>query len=282
MIELTVAKEPVIIPTCIFSYQKKCENIYEHWQNDFSYIAKYIRKFEYGVIILENFEKYYLLYIDKSGFPNLCGHATIGLINYISNTNFAKDEYLFYTKAGIIRGQKTSNNIQISMPVSNIIETKIKHNLKFVKNAEIVKSGNQYILCELENIQKLNIQKLQEISKQLINKYNVYGIFWYSFITLNNHIDTKSLTIFGKKGQIDLSPCGTGSSSLATLLTKKKILSSDLVLNNYSLNNEKFMVTVSNSEEIRPKLFFNGKVNYSYKNELKFNKLNPNWKIIKL
>jgi hypothetical protein len=282
MWNISVAKEPVLIPDNIFSYHGVTNDIYSEFINAFPNIINEIRKYEYGVVILENFGKLFLLYIDKSCLPNLCGHASIGLVHLFASIFGNNKDFIFNTKAGQIVGKRENETIYIQMPESILHNNLIANKLSFIKNTAIAECGNRFIINEIENINAKNISELQEISINLINQYNVYGVFWFNFININHFIKTQSVTIFGNKGQIDLSPCGTGTSSLAGYLYKTGKLNKNEILNNFSLNNEMFTVQFDKTEPLKSTLSF--KSNIEILEKIHFDKYNNqiNWKLINI
>jgi len=282
MWNILVAKEPVLIPDNIFSYQGVTNDIYSEFINSFPNIINEIRKYEYGIVILENFGKLFLLYIDKSCLPNLCGHASLGLVHLFAGIFGNNKDFIFNTKAGQIVGKRENETIYIQMPESILHNNLIETNLSFIKNTVLAECGNRFIINEIENINSKNISELQEISINLINQYNVYGVFWFNFININHSIKTQSITIFGNKGQIDLSPCGTGTSSLVGYLYKTGKLSKNEILNNFSLNNEMFTVQFDKTEPLKPTLSY--KSNIEILEKIDFDKYNnqTNWKLINI
>lgn len=282
MWNISVAKEPVIIPDYIFSYQNVTNDIYSEFANSFPNIINEIRKYEYGIIILENFGKLFLLYIDKSCLPNLCGHATLGLIHLFNNFFGNSKDFVFDTKAGQIIGKKQNETIFLQMPESFLHENNLNNKLEFVKNTAVVECGNKFIINEIENIRNKNISELQKISIDLINKYDVYGVFWFNFLNIKNSKQTQSVTIFGNKGQIDLSPCGTGTSSLAVYLYKTGKLNKNEILSNFSLNNEMFNVQFEMTKPLKPLLSFTNNIEILEKINFRNYNNQTSWKLINI
>lgn len=279
MWEILVAKEPVFISEFIFSFCEECDDIFSEWTNDFYPVIQQIREHEYGVIIIKKLGELYLLYIDKSCFPNLCGHASFGLSHLLYKNYNYNNTLHFNTKSGKIISKIEENTIILTMPVSRIIELNLIINLPFIKSSSIVECGNSFILIEVKNINNYSVDYLRELSIGLINQHNVYGVFWYSFLDI---LSTRSITVFGKNGQIDLSPCGTGSSSLAALLYAKKILSLGEKLENYSLSNDKFTVEIKENNSIQPSLYSSNNIEIIKKHKFNIPVTNKNWQLINL
>ena len=196
---------------------------------------------------------YGIIFMDGGGYLNMCGHGTIGAMTIAVETGIveAKEpitKVVQEAPAGIVRGEvSVEDGVAKKVSFTNVpsflykedqeVELegygKIKFDISFGGSFFAIVDVNQVgIEIIPENAGKLNELgiKLRDIINEEIEVAHptldhiktVDLIEWYSE-TDNPKASLKNCVVFGQ-GQVDRSPCGTGTSAkLATLYKKGKL-----------------------------------------------------------
>ena len=203
MWHLSVAKESILIADYIFKCKKSLKTdkeVFELWEKDFKFLTKIIRKYEFGAVVIDYENRLYLLFIDKSGFPLMCGYTTVGVTYLLSSINNFGVNYDLITKAGKVSGlieKENKNFISVKMPFAEVLSKKIDVNCRIATRADIAKCGNSFVLCRTNNLIEHTIKEIKNYSANIKSKYPVDGVLWYSILSSNeNRIKTRSITIF--------------------------------------------------------------------------------------
>lgn len=98
--EVRVAGEPVFIPQLIFT--KTClheEQGADEWCAAHPHVLAALRRYEFSAVCLRIGAQFWLVYLDRTGSPALCGHATLGVVYSLSSRLHVQIEQLM-TRAG--------------------------------------------------------------------------------------------------------------------------------------------------------------------------------------
>ncbi len=215
----------------------------------------------FGAIITEPFHEEAqmgVIFMDSGGYLNMCGHGSIGVITMLIEEGFIEaEEPITYvnldTPAGLIKAkarvkkrkvQEVSiinvpsflykSDIEVEVPSLGKVPLDIAFGGSFFA---LVDAANIGVNLSLENTEKLikyglairdtineNITVVHPTNPS-INRVDLVEI--YDKPT-SDEADLKNVVVFGR-GQIDRSPCGTGTSAkLATLYAKGKIKINEL------------------------------------------------------
>lgn len=191
-----------------------------------------------------------VIFMDSGGYLNMCCHGSMGVATLLVEGGYVKiEEPITYvtldTPAGLINAEvQVKNKKTLGVSITNVPSFLYKRDLK-IEIANIGKisldisfGGSFFALVNVEDLNLSlstdNIDKLvkygleirdalnKEISlvhptNPCINKVDLVEIYGES---CNGEADLKNVVIFGT-GQVDRSPCGTGTSAkLATLYGK--------------------------------------------------------------
>ncbi len=196
---------------------------------------------------------YGVIFMDSGGYLNMCGHGIIGVTNVILETGMIPgkegiNEVVFDTPAGLIKVEARMENQQVEeVSFINAPAFLFMENYEFQLaegkslRADIAFGGNFFAIV---NCKDLGISVDPKYSSELLK----YGLEIRGILNRkikvehpeHAHINTidlvefydepshsqghyKNAVVFGK-GQLDRSPCGTGTTAkLATLYHKKMI-----------------------------------------------------------
>ena len=192
----------------------------------------------FGAIILKSKKKdFAIFFMDNEGYLNMCGHAIIGismLLNKLEKLK-GKNNIYYETPAGEIgvRLHKNKNKITIINFQSyllfanfsvNTSKGKIKGDICYSGNYFFIVRSNQKFLTKnlisygLEIKKKLNNLRLYDPIKKRDFKVSLVEFFHREKPQIYSNF-----VVFGS-GQLDRSPCGTGScSKLAQLYYYNKL-----------------------------------------------------------
>ncbi|MHA2427937.1 MAG: proline racemase family protein [Candidatus Hermodarchaeia archaeon] len=194
-----------------------------------------------------------LIFFDGGGYLDMCGHSTMGVATAVIELGmFEKEEPVTHlsidTPAGLVRAQVHVEAGQVrSVTIRNVasflfaqdIEIKIpgigeiKVDIAFGGNFfALVDVTDLHLTLEKENIDRLITAGLK-IREAVISKTKVrhptakhitnVGLTEIYGKTKNRQAMARNIVVFGK-GQIDRSPCGTGTSAkLAVLYARGQI-----------------------------------------------------------
>lgn len=194
-----------------------------------------------------------IIFMDGGGYLNMCGHGTIGAVTVALETgmvhmNEPETEVVLDSPAGLIRAtakikdQKVKEvtfknvpafhykeNVEIEVPELGKIKLDISFGGSFFA---IVSAKEIGLSVKPENTQKLTELALKirdiineniEIKHPVLDHIKTVDLVEIYDEPTNPEADYKNVVIFGQ-GQVDRSPCGTGTcAKLATLHSKKEI-----------------------------------------------------------
>ncbi|MCF6460794.1 proline racemase family protein [Clostridium sp. Cult3] len=210
----------------------------------------------FGAIIMEPFhEKAQMgvIFMDSGGYLNMCGHGSIGVVTMLIERGFIKaEEPITYVKldtpAGLIKAKAKVKKRKVQeVSIVNVPSFLYKRDIEIEVPSlgkiplDIAFGGSFFGLVAAENIgADLSIDNTEVLIKHglairevvnkkislvhptnpFINKVDLVEI--YDSPT-SDDADLKNVVVFGA-GQIDRSPCGTGTSAkLATLYAKGQL-----------------------------------------------------------
>ncbi|HJF33023.1 MAG TPA: proline racemase family protein [Sporosarcina psychrophila] len=187
-----------------------------------------------------------VLFMDSGGYLNMCGHGTIAAVTVAIDQNLIgkKDKVLLDTPSGIVECHIVYENDRvkevsfINVPafllkknVSVLVENVgyIKMDIAFGGSFFAIVDAKQFelelVIEEQDKIAALGMEIRKAANEQLeikhpeIPEINTIDLVEFSLEVGKNHY--KNTVVFGD-GQIDRSPCGTGTcAKLATLNLKK-------------------------------------------------------------
>ncbi len=192
----------------------------------------------FGAIILKSKKKdFAIFFMDNEGYLDMCGHAIIGISVLLNQIGKLKDKKNIYyeTPAGKIgvRLHKNKNKITIINFISyllfanfniNTSKGKIKGDLCYSGNYVFIVKSNKKLLIKtlisygLEIKEKINNLRLYDSIKKRYFKISLVEFFHQEKPQVYSNF-----VVFGS-GQLDRSPCGTGScSKLAQLYSHNKL-----------------------------------------------------------
>lgn len=195
-----------------------------------------------------------IIFMDGGGYLNMCGHGIIGAVTVALETGMVEmtepyTEVVLEAPAGLIRATAKIENkkvkevffrnvpafhykqdIEIEVP---LLGKKIKLDISFGGSFfAIVSAGELNIKVELKNMQKLieialSIRKIINdtisIKHPILEHIKTVDLVEIYDAPTHPEANYKNVVIFGQ-GQVDRSPCGTGTSAkLATLYSKGEI-----------------------------------------------------------
>ncbi len=194
-----------------------------------------------------------IVFMDCGGYLNMCGHGSIGATTVAIETEMVPirepiTEVTMEAPAGIIKGKGIvkDNKVQ-SVSIVNVPSFLYKRDVE-IEVPEIGKvvldisfGGSFFALVDAKqlniSVDIKNIEKLTKVGlkiRDIVNKSVKIRHPYLKYIktvdlveiydeTTNPNADKKNVVIFGK-GQVDRSPCGTGTSAkMATLYEKGQL-----------------------------------------------------------
>lgn len=201
-----------------------------------------------------------IIFMDGGGYLNMCGHGSIGAITVAIETGMVNaiepvTEVVMDTPAGIVRAKATVKRGKVrEVSIVNVPAFLYKKDLE-IDIAEIGKvkfdisfGGSFFALVNAKElgikVESKNAMKLTEIALKMRNIIN--ETIEIKHPTLNHiktvdlieiyddpthpEADYKNVVIFGQ-GQVDRSPCGTGTSAkLAALYSKGELKEGELFI----------------------------------------------------
>lgn len=210
----------------------------------------------FGAILMEPFHKdaqIGVIFMDSGGYLNMCGHGSIGVVTMLIERGFINVEEpnayinldtpagLIKTKAKVKRGKVEEVSI-INVP-SFLYKRDIEIEIPSIGKIplDIAFGGSFFALVDAKNIGvNLSIDNTEDLIKyglvireavndtmSIVHPTNpsiarVDLVEIYDAPT-SEDADLKNVVVFGA-GQVDRSPCGTGTSAkLATLYAKRKL-----------------------------------------------------------
>lgn len=219
----------------------------------------------FGSILMEPVSEeadFGIVFMDGGGYLNMCGHGSIGASTAIVETGMVEviepiTKVVLESPAGLIRADvRVENGIVKESTITNVPSFLYKSDLRINVptigeiNLDIAFGGSFFAIVDVtqENL-KLDIcpkndQIFKEIGVKIRDEVNKSIIVSHPYLSHIKTVDLvefygpaknpqatlQNVVIFGS-GQVDRSPCGTGTSAkLATLISKGKLkLNEDFV-----------------------------------------------------
>lgn len=215
-----------------------------------------------------------VIFMDSNRWINMCGHATIAVATVAVEENFVRmvepvTNVSINTPAGTIETQvyvKNGNVIKVGF--ENVPSFVFKENLKIevdgIKvSCDIAYGGSFFVILDITQlhltIDKENIEALKVIAKKILDTVNKKLKVEHPVLDIKNAVNVEFFQkssegqknmVISYEGQIDRSPCGTGTSAkLATLYQKGQIKFNETFVNE-SILGTKFQGEVIKTAEI--------------------------------
>ncbi|MGN0202908.1 MAG: proline racemase family protein [Coprococcus sp.] len=209
----------------------------------------------FGAILTEPVNKeadYGVIFLDSGGCLNMCGHGSIGTASMLVETGMVPatepyTEVVLDTPSGIIRTKvHVVNGEAVEVSILNVPAFLYKEGMETESKAwgrisyDVSFGGSFFALVDaeaiglsldLENIDAitgLGMELLASVNAQIDIRHPYLDITTVDLVefyahTTNRRASMKNCVIFGD-GQVDRSPCGTGTSAkLAALYAKGKL-----------------------------------------------------------
>lgn len=212
----------------------------------------------FGSILMEPVSEgadFGIVFMDGGGYLNMCGHGSIGAASAIVETGMVDvkepvTKVVLESPAGLIKADvRVENDIVKDTTITNVPSFLYKRDLKinvqsvgevtldiafggsFFAIVDVTQPSLKFDICaeNAQAIKDIGIKIRDEVNKSIIVSHpylshiktvdlvEFYGPAKHPEATLQN------VVIFGS-GQVDRSPCGTGTSAkLATLIAKGKL-----------------------------------------------------------
>lgn len=193
-----------------------------------------------------------VIFMDSGGYLNMCGHGSIGVATVAVYEKMVKVEEP-YTKivleapAGLIETNvRVENGKAIEVTLTNVpcflYKEHVKINIEELGEIEIDISfgGSFFALVDAKSLglelTQENTPKLVRVGMEILKKVNAKEKVRHPYLDIhsvdlvefygkadNENATLKNVVVFGN-GQVDRSPCGTGSSAkVATLYRRGKL-----------------------------------------------------------
>ena len=204
-----------------------------------------------------------VVFFHSDGFSTACGHGTIALVTWAIESGFIKSKTnnlevvidvpsgRLFTKAKMLNGKVESVTF-INVP-SFVSAEEVKIDTEFGSITIDVSFGGAFYASVATSQLGLNpsskdLNKLIEISKEIKSKTQImelaehssdkrlsgiYGSIFYETLE-EEPLRQHNVTVFAD-GQVDRSPCGSGTSARLALLHKKKLIKTDETFFNYGI-----------------------------------------------
>ena len=205
-----------------------------------------------------------VIYMDANRWINMCGHATIGCATAVVNTGLVKmtepfTKVVFDTPAGLvetkiqIKDGKAAEvsfenipsflygeNFEVELYDVGKISFSVAYAGSFFALVDVKELGMEIRPESVLALRHLAMEAIAQINKKMEVRHpylNICGVANMEFYEQqeNNRLCQKNIVI-SKEGQVDRSPCGTGTSAkLAWLFAKKKIsIGEELINKNFT------------------------------------------------
>lgn len=199
-----------------------------------------------------------IIFMDGGGYLNMCGHGTIGAMTVLCELGYVEvkepvTKVVLEAPAGLVRGEvKIENNKAKEVSFRNVpsflYKPDIKINVPDVGEIKVDISFGGSFFCILEaaqialDLSASNSKKILEVGMKILKSVNEQVEVKHPELPHINSIDLveiygpakekgsnlRNAVIFGE-GQLDRSPCGTGTSAkIAMLYAKGEIKENEL------------------------------------------------------
>jgi len=195
-----------------------------------------------------------VIFMDGGGYLNMCGHGTIGTVTAAIETGMMEaiepmTEIVMDTPAGIVNARATvkdglvgevsfinvpsflyKGDVEVDVPKVGKIVIDIAFGGSFFALVKAKDLGLEIVPENGREISKIGLRIRQAVNEQIeiehpiLSRINTCDLVkFYSEPACGSDADVRNVVVFGD-GQIDRSPCGTGTcAKLATLYAKGKI-----------------------------------------------------------
>jgi len=193
-----------------------------------------------------------VIFMDSGGYLNMCGHGSIGVSTIAVETGLVEvkepfTDIILDAPAGVIRARvKVENKKAVEVSFLNVpaflykenIEVEVDHYGKieidisfggsFFALVDAEKIGIELTIDHINELKELGMRLLTILNKEVEIQHpylNITSVDLVEFYgkPLNPKANLKNVVIFGD-GQVDRSPCGTGTSAkIAYLYAKGKL-----------------------------------------------------------
>lgn len=202
-----------------------------------------------------------IIFMDGGSYLNMCGHGTIGAMTVAVELGMVElkepiTEIVLETPAGLIKGKvRVKDGKVIDVSFLNVPSFLFKSNIELNipelnKNIiiDIAFGGNFFAIVEAEQLNidicPQNTDKLNKIGMSILKVVNEKIQVFHPELSHIKRVDLveicgpgkgegvnfQNVVIFGN-GQVDRSPCGTGTAAkMATLFTKGKLIKNELFI----------------------------------------------------
>jgi len=183
-----------------------------------------------------------VIFMDNGGYLDMCGHGTIGVVTCAIQTGLikAKPEILLDTTAGIVTarpkyvGRRVQSVSFVGVPSFKLKTTEIEVMGRSVP-VDITFGGNffAHVFCSDFgfSIEPRNKSKIIELGVKVRDTVNEKGGITHSYMSHINKVElvefsgpskskiahAQNVVVFGR-GQLDRSPCGTGTCAKMAIL----------------------------------------------------------------
>lgn len=177
-----------------------------------------------------------LIFCDGEGYLGMCGHGTIGSVTALASLGWTKkEELLLDTPSGLVRAHiHWKENVPAAISFHNVpsfyLETVAMNGIPI----HIAYGGNTFALVDVRSVnlhvQKQALSSLIHLGMKIRRHLNKHHLFHHPATGLSlevqlvefyeQTIPPRNVVIFGH-GQVDRSPCGTGTSAKMAFLHEK-------------------------------------------------------------
>lgn len=221
-----------------------------------------------GAIILpkvNDIADFGVVFMDADRWINMCGHATIGCATFAIEKKLVPvcepyTEVIIDTPVGAIPTKvKVENGKPIEVTISNVPAFLFKDNLKVEVDGvdyfvSISFGGTFFALMDAKqlsiNLDSEDLGLLIPFTKKMLNKINELIRVSHPELSIENVVNAEYFLtldknsqkniVIAKEGQVDRSPCGTGTSAKLAYLYAKGILKPNEEFVNESFTGAKF------------------------------------------
>ncbi|HLR21744.1 MAG TPA: proline racemase [Tissierellaceae bacterium] len=194
-----------------------------------------------------------IIFMDGGGYLNMCGHGTIGAATIAVETGMVEikepvTDIVLETPAGLVKSKvKVEDGMAKEVSIANVPSFLYKEDVELeLSNIgkvtfdiafggsffAIVKDSELGLGIDLENVDKISeramklrkaINKEIKVQHPIQSHINTVDLVEIYGDNKSENVDYQNVVIFGD-GQIDRSPCGTGTSAkMATLYAKNQL-----------------------------------------------------------
>jgi len=176
---------------------------------------------------------YGIIFCDCDGYLGMCGHGTIGAVTAIASLGWTqKDELLLDTPAGLVRTHiHWKDNAVAAVSFQNVPSFYLETVSMDAVPVHVSYGGNTFALVDVEDVRlhvdQTALPKLVRLGMETRHWVNEHHTFVHPAdgrpldVQLVEFYEKttphRNVVIFGR-GQVDRSPCGTGTSAKMALL----------------------------------------------------------------